>query len=267
MGLCAGDRNGGPIRMALKIASSLIENRGFSRSDIINRYKNWYLGPPFDPEKSFDTGETFQKIFRVFTAGGDIEKIANEVNSFGVNSCHRAIAIPCYYGFSNDEILNIVHQEGTITHTNDIAIQASKAYVSICRYLILGYSIEESLKKTQKLQCITEWGLMNILRMETRELHQLSKDGNAIVTLEAALWFLIHTKDFTSALHESLEFAGSNNYCPVLVGAMAGSYYGFHAIQKEDYEHEIVIERVSQESLKISDLFAAEWPENVDNEF
>jgi hypothetical protein len=44
LGLASGDRNGGPIRMALRLAESLLENGSYNRKDVITRYHNWYKG-------------------------------------------------------------------------------------------------------------------------------------------------------------------------------------------------------------------------------
>jgi hypothetical protein len=34
----------------------------------------------------------------------------------------------------------------------------------------------------------------------------------------------------------SIQFAGSDNFCPVLVGAFAGALYGAHSITSEDLQ-------------------------------
>lgn len=40
-GLAAGDRNGGPIRMALRLAQSLVQRSRFDSDDVLNRYVQW----------------------------------------------------------------------------------------------------------------------------------------------------------------------------------------------------------------------------------
>ena len=52
LGLAAGDRNGGPIRMAVRLAESLTERRYFDPDDILARYLAWWW------EGAFDTGPT-----------------------------------------------------------------------------------------------------------------------------------------------------------------------------------------------------------------
>jgi hypothetical protein len=48
-------------------------------------------------------------------------------------------------------------EEGMITHSHVKAIQCSQAYVAICRFLIQGNSLKESLERTRRLKCITEF--------------------------------------------------------------------------------------------------------------
>lgn len=61
-GLAAGDKNGGPIRMAVLLAESLIEKEKFDKDDVVKRYDDWYNNK--DEEPCFDTGGTFVSVFK-----------------------------------------------------------------------------------------------------------------------------------------------------------------------------------------------------------
>merc|ERR1712007_297623 len=65
----------------------------------------------------------------------------------------------------------------------------------------------------------------------------LSRDGFSVEALKAALYFVGTTKSFTEALNKSIRFAGPVNYCPVLVGALAGAVYKASAIPDEAIAH------------------------------
>jgi ADP-ribosylglycohydrolase len=41
LGLAAGDKIGGPIRLAVRLAESLLDRGGFDPADILNRYLAW----------------------------------------------------------------------------------------------------------------------------------------------------------------------------------------------------------------------------------
>ena len=61
-GLAAGDKNGGPIRMAILLAESLVAKSGYDRDNTISKYNGWFLGK--DSEPCFDTGNTFNSVFK-----------------------------------------------------------------------------------------------------------------------------------------------------------------------------------------------------------
>ena len=61
----------------------------------------------------------------------------------------------------------------------------------------------------------------------------LSPDGFVREVLRAVVHFVAHHDAFADALGASLTFAGPANYCPVLVGAVAGARWGAVAISPE----------------------------------
>ena len=63
-----------------------------------------------------------------------------------------------------------------------------------------------------------------------KERPKLSRGGFCVHSLEAALFFVGSSDSFDAAVRQSLEFAGPDNYCPVLVGALAGARFGAQAI-------------------------------------
>ena len=50
-GRSAGDRNGGPIRMAVRLAESLLELGRFDPQDIVGRYLRWWREGPSTPAR------------------------------------------------------------------------------------------------------------------------------------------------------------------------------------------------------------------------
>ena len=89
VGLAAGDRIGGPTRMALQLAGSLLERHGFDRDDIGARYLTWWK------DGGFDTGTTAARVFSLVAAGSSFEEAAARVDrersgkTAGCNPAHR----------------------------------------------------------------------------------------------------------------------------------------------------------------------------------
>lgn len=44
VGLAAGDRNGGPVRLAIRLLESLLEKKGFDKSDVVEKYLSYFRG-------------------------------------------------------------------------------------------------------------------------------------------------------------------------------------------------------------------------------
>ncbi len=71
LGLAAGDRNGGPIRMALLLAESLAALKRFDREDVLRRYLDWWH------REGFDTGPIVAEVLDRIRAGRSSARCAS----------------------------------------------------------------------------------------------------------------------------------------------------------------------------------------------
>lgn len=81
VGLAAGDQIGGPIRMAVRLAESLVVCGGFNRFDILERYLVWWR------EGAFDTGPVSDRAFALLASGMPAREATAQVHrEFGGKS-------------------------------------------------------------------------------------------------------------------------------------------------------------------------------------
>jgi ADP-ribosylglycohydrolase len=85
----------------------------------------------------------------------------------------------------------------------------------------------------------------------------LSPGGYAPEVLQAAVQFVAVYDSFADALGASLAFAGSANYCPVLVGVVAGARWGATAIPPTMLPEWGLMDRVRN----AAEILAHEWEE------
>jgi len=259
-GLAAGDRNGGPIRMALRLAESLLQYNTYNRKDVIDRYYKWFKGPPHDEEKSFDTGSTFLTVFTHVDKGMDIDAAAdlvlNKFQSAGVNAAHRAPVLACVKSISEADLAEITKQESTITHKHKISVAVAVIVTVLCRHLIQGDTLAHALEKVKVFQDKRDFQTKTMLTKCPR--NSLSTDGSSPNVLKAALYFLGNGSDFSSTLNESINFAGAANYCPVIVGSIGGALYGFSAIADNDLKHidKSLLVRLQKVSTALSEMWS-----------
>jgi len=224
-GLAAGDRIGGPTRMALELAESLIGCNAFDLQDISGRYLNWWrMG-------GFDTGPTAARVFELASSGLSFEQAATQVHressgcTAGCNPAHRCAPI-AMAAFIPDALAGTAAQkDAMLTHRHPLAGDVAAAVASLCRALIRGMPWPEAI-------AFAAGGRMPETQqaLAARDTVGLSAGGYAPEVLRAAVFFLHDSPSFSAALDRAMAFAGPSNYCPVLVGCIGGAKWGRTAI-------------------------------------
>src|SRR5271169_5582215 len=74
LGLAAGDKIGGPIRLAVRLAESLLGCTGFDPSDILERYLAWWR------EGAYDTGPVSDRALALVATGISVQEATAQVH-------------------------------------------------------------------------------------------------------------------------------------------------------------------------------------------
>ncbi len=250
VGLAAGDRIGGPIRMALCLAESLAERRGFDREDILGRYcACWRMG-------GFDTGPVSARVFGLIASGVPGHEAVARVHAecggrtAGCNPAHRSPPLAMAAFLADDQLPGLATQEASHTHRDPLAGDVATATVLLCRSLIKGSDWTTAVRQAATGR---EERTQPALKGGTGE--PLHEGGFAPEVLRAALFFVSTHTGFVGALEAAVGFAGSPNYCPVLVGAIAGARWGASGIPSALLTHCDVVLRVQA----AADALAGSW--------
>ncbi len=239
LGLAAGDRNGGPIRMAVRLAESLLELGRFDADDIVGRYLKWWK------EGAFDTGPVSDLALQFMVEGFSPSEAVSKVHyqcagqTAGCNPAHRSSPLAMLAPLSDDELPSCAVTEAHCTHFDPLAGDVAAAVNVLCRALIRRASWESALLR------------MTSDRMRpTKEAVLAAQEGPGTTggfapeVLRAAVHFVGSSSNFTEALERSLSFAGSANYSPVLVGAIGGARWGRSAIDPQSLTDPEIRQRV-----------------------
>lgn len=225
-GLVAGDRIGGPTRMALLFGASLCRKKGYSSTDVLESYLRWFK------KGGFDTGATTARVFSALCSGVGLEQAVRSAhrapNQAGCNPMHRSIPLAVASFISEEEIDEVSRKEARLTHYSAIAGEMASFSNRICRELIEGTTPSAAIEKVLGEQ---RGSYMNAGRAD------LEPNGFAPSVLKASIHFLLHTNSFEDALRQAIRFAAPANYSPPVLGAWAGALYGFSAISKDRYNH------------------------------
>lgn len=221
LGLAAGDRIGGPIRMALRVAESLKDCGGFTVSDIGMRYIDWWH------DGAFDTGPTVARVLRLVESGTPFAEAARRVHeeagglTAGCNPAHRSAPLAMCASIDDSLLPEAAMEEAKLTHKHPLAGDVAATVVRLCRSLICGVPWQAAMELAAEGRCSETRSALSIPAVEI-----LSPDGFAPGVLAAATYFVDSSDSFSTALARSIKFAGPANYCPVLVGSIGGARWG-----------------------------------------
>ena len=232
IGLAAGDRNGGPTQMALRLAASLQHQERFDLYDVGRRYLDWWK------KGAFDTGPTTARVLELVHSGMSFRDACDKVHenasglTAGCNPAHRIGPLSMLRALPDRELPKAAMDEAALTHRHPLAGDVSAAVVSLCRALIRGLDWPASRVAAQS-------GRMKETSnaLEVPNIGSLKRGGFAPDTLAAAIYFVATSSNFRDALSDAVDFAGPANYCPVLVGTIGGARWAASEIPQDATRH------------------------------
>jgi ADP-ribosyl-[dinitrogen reductase] hydrolase len=104
VGLAAGDRIGGPTRMAVRLAQSLLDCGGFDPADILERYLRWW------GEGALDTGPVSALALALMAAGMPAPEATAQVHrefggkTAGCNPAPRSCPLSMFAAIAADDL-------------------------------------------------------------------------------------------------------------------------------------------------------------------
>lgn len=220
LGLAAGDRIGGPIRMALELAESLAACGRFAPEDVQRRYLAWWRREGFDAGPV--TTAVLTMILRGTAPAVAVAKVDAAMNgkTAGCNPAHRALPLALCAFLPKAALGPAARTEARLTHQHPLAGEIAAATVLLGRACVQGQGWADALTQAGVTVPAT-----------------IRPTGFAPDTLGAAVYFVEHATGFPDALQQALAFAGPENYCPVLAGALAGARWGASTIPESELTH------------------------------
>lgn len=220
LGLAAGDRIGGPLRMALVLTRCLLDTGGYSQSAVLARYLGWYRS------EGFDTGPVAEGVFQQLLQGVPHAQAVQRLHRWtgdrtaGCNPAHRIGPLAAFAPIPDHALAEAARADAALTHFDPLAGEVGAALALTCRALVRGVDWDEAVAPTRAFA-----------------EGPLARGGFAPDVLRAAVHFVGGAQSFSEALDASIFFAGPANYAPVLVGALAGARWGADQVLPEMLGH------------------------------
>lgn len=221
--------------MALCLAESLIECRGFDPRDQMERYVRWWKeGRLSSTGSCFDIGNTTRAALAAFLKTGNPFCGRSDSYSAGNGSLMRLAPVPMFYA---DDPIEAVEKSGESSRTTHGALVA----IDACPYL--GALIVGALQGQEKDILLSNhyspapgyWqdkpltpSIVEIAEgsFKLKNPPDVRGTGYVVQSLEAALWAFYHGRTFEEGCLLAVNLGDDADTTGAIYGQLAGAYYG-----------------------------------------
>jgi len=227
------------IPVALCLAESHIECRGFDSADQMKRYVRWWQeGYLSSTGKFFDIGNTIGVALSVFIETGNPFSGPTDSHSAGNGSLMRLVPMPLFFA---EDSRKAIEKSGEISRTT----HGARAAIDACRYFaafIVG-AINGEDKETllsdhytpvpgywQKLPLVPEIAEIADGSFKQKSPPDIKRTGYVVPSLEVALWAFHHGESFEEGCLMAVNLGDDADTTGAIYGQLAGAFYGERGI-------------------------------------
>lgn len=241
---------GGPFRlkpgqwtddtsMALCLAESLIEQKGFVPTDQLKKYLQWYReGHLSSTGRCFDIGNTVQAGLLRFERTGEPYCGSTDSRSAGNGSIMRLAPVPLFFAQNPQEAIAKSAESSRTTHGAATAVDACRYLGALIVGAINGASREELLSSHyspipgywEENPLVEEIDEIAAGSFKHRQPPEIKGTGYVVKSLEAALWAFYHSQSFPEGCLLAVNLGDDADTTGAVYGQLAGAFYGEQGI-------------------------------------
>ena len=220
--------------MALCLAQSLIDCKGFDATDQMLKYSKWYdEGYMSSTGTCFDIGNTTRKALDDFAITNNPYSGEKDIRSCGNGSIMRLAPIPIYYYQEPEEALKYAALSSKTTHAHSLCIDACRYMAGIIVGLLNGESkdtvfssmyspVENYFMNNPLCDAIKEVANGSF---KTKQPPEVKGTGFVVESLEAALWAFYHSDNFRDGALKAVNLGDDADTTGAIYGQIAGAIY------------------------------------------
>jgi ADP-ribosyl-[dinitrogen reductase] hydrolase len=251
--------------MALCLAESLIEKRGFDAKDQMDRYCRWYeQGYLSSNGRCFDIGNTVRSALDRYRRTGNPFSGSESPDTAGNGSLMRLAPVPLFFLQDPEQAIHYAGESSRTTH-------GTRAAVDACRYfaaLIIGalYGREKSellslcffpgkeLDYWQKNPLDPKIAAIAAGSFKTKEPQAIKGTGYVVESLEAALWAFHRSESFREGAPLAVNLGNDADTTGAIYGQLAGAFYGAERIPAEWRAKVAMCDLIAEQANRMYDL-------------
>ena len=221
--------------MALCLAESLIECRGFDPKDQMERYVRWWReGYLSSTGTCFDIGNTTRTALATFMKTGN--PLSGPIDSYsaGNGSLMRLAPMPMFYAGNPREAIEKSGESSKTTHSAQAAVDACRYFGALIVGALNGED-KETLLSDHYCPVSGYWrdhpltpeiGEIAAGSFKHKQPPEIRGTGYVVQSLEAALWAFFHSHSFEEGCLMAVNLGDDADTTGAIYGQIAGAYYG-----------------------------------------
>jgi ADP-ribosyl-[dinitrogen reductase] hydrolase len=225
--------------MALCLAESLIECKGFDPGDQMRRYLRWYReGHLSSNGRCFDIGNTTRDALMRFERTGEPYSGSTDKYSAGNGSIMRLAPVPLFFAGNPEEAIVKSAESSRTTHGNILCIDACRYLGGLIAGVVNGASKEELLSEIycpvtgywDRKPLVPEIAAIAAGSFKKRNPPAIKGTGYVVQSLEAALWAFHRSSSFEEGCLMAVNLGDDADTTGAVYGQLAGAFYGEEGI-------------------------------------
>ena len=225
--------------LALCLADSLIEGRGFDPVDQLTRYVRWFReGYLSSNGELFDIGITTRDALVRFEETGERYPGSTDPNAAGNGSLMRLAPVPLFYAMDPAEAIARAAESSRTTHGAQAAVDACRYYAGLVVGAVQGVPKDELLSEFwspvpglwEREPLVDEIARVAAGSFRHREPPEIQGTGYVVKSLEAALWAFWKSGSFKEGCLMAVNLGDDADTTGAIYGQLAGAYYGEEGI-------------------------------------
>ena len=262
-----GMRGGGPhpikpgdwtddTSMALCLAESLVECRGFEPGDQMRRYVRWRReGHLSSIGRCFDIGGATSAALSRFERTGDPYSGSTDPNTAGNGSLMRLAPAALAFAGDLDAAERHAADSSRTTHGAPQAVDACRFFGVVLASAARGAPKDALLSRDVfAAALVPEVEAVAAGSYREKEPPAIRGGGYVVESLEAALWAFASTESFADAVLAAVNLGDDSDTTGAVCGQIAGAYYGAGAIPGDWLEQLKMREKIETLADRLGEL-------------
>ncbi len=250
--------------MALCLAASLVEQKGFDARDQMERYLRWRnMGYMSSNGTCFDIGVTISSALSLFEKTGNPFAGSIHPSTAGNGSIMRLAPVPLLYASHPRQALEKSAESSRTTHGAQTAIDACRYLGALLVGAVHGVKKEDLLSPFyspipnywQQQPLVPEISEVAAGSFKQRKPPEIRGTGYVVKSLEAALWAFYHSTSFQDGCLLAVNLGEDADTTGAVYGQLAGAFYEELAIPSQwrtRLAHAALIESLADQLFTLS---------------